>query len=259
MKLFTDSIALFFIVGIRYFVVSGAFYLYFYHWRKSQWIHRKIYPSFPRSEQMKKEIAWSMGTTFFFAVIGAVFYWAFENGYTQLYLEVAPYGWCYLPISLGLVLFLHDAYFYVIHRLMHHRWFFVKFHKIHHESRDPSPFASFSFHPLESFLEAIVVPALACLVPLHWTVYLIFLLIMTISGVVNHLGFEIFPRNANRHWLLKWLINPTHHELHHLRVHGNYGLYFTWWDKIFKTESPQYSSTFDEVTYRESPAWSQSH
>lgn len=247
MKLVIDTLSLFLIVGARYFAVSGAFYGYFYWWKKDSGKGSKISPEFPNAKQIKKEIGWSMGTTGFFAVIGAFFIWCYEHGHTRIYMDIGDYGWTWYFVSLLLLLFLHDTYFYWAHRLMHHRWFFRHFHKVHHESRVPTPFASFSFHPLESFLEAIIVPALALVIPVHWTAYLIFLLIMTISGVVNHLGYEIFPRGTNRHFIGKWLINPTHHELHHLRVNGNYGLYFTWWDHWFRTQMPEYDSLFTKL------------
>jgi hypothetical protein len=50
------------------------------------------------------------------------------------------------------------------------------------------------------------------------------------------------PQNFQRHLFGKWLIGATHHSLHHKQFKYNYGLYFTFWDKWKKTESPLYSA-----------------
>ena len=62
------------------------------------------------------------------------------------------------------------------------------------------------------------------------------LAIMTIMGVGNHMGWEMFPR-----WLVhgpagKWLITATHHQKHHEAYRGNYGLYFRFWDHLCGTD-----------------------
>jgi sterol desaturase/sphingolipid hydroxylase (fatty acid hydroxylase superfamily) len=35
--------------------------------------------------------------------------------------------------------------------------------------------------------------------------------------------------------------------MHHEKFNGNYGLYFTWWDKIFKTEFKDYNQTYENL------------
>lgn len=41
-----------------------------------------------------------------------------------------------------------------------------------------------------------------------------------------------------------------YHDLHHKDFDGNYGLYFTWWDRLCGTEHKRYRETFEEVTPR---------
>jgi hypothetical protein len=64
------------------------------------------------------------------------------------------------------------------------------------------------------------------LIPAHPLALGLFLLYM-IAQVVGHLGFEVFGRSFARHPLTRWHTTPTHHDLHHRRGHGNYGLYFS--------------------------------
>jgi sterol desaturase/sphingolipid hydroxylase (fatty acid hydroxylase superfamily) len=73
--------------------------------------------------------------------------------YTQLYSQISERGWLYYFALFPVLFFIHDTYFYWIHRLMHHPVLFRWFHLVHHRSTNPSPWAAYAFHPLEAFLE----------------------------------------------------------------------------------------------------------
>jgi sterol desaturase/sphingolipid hydroxylase (fatty acid hydroxylase superfamily) len=76
------------------------------------------------------------------------------------------------------------------------------------------------------------------LIPLQSATLLALLLTMSAWAVVNHLD-PVQQSGASRsEWLGRWLIGPTHHGLHHLRPGRNYGLYFTFWDRICGTVEP---------------------
>jgi len=68
-----------------------------------------------------------------------------------------------------------------------------------------------------------------------------------INNVVAHLGYEIYTRKWFRIPLLKHKTTSTHHNMHHELFMGNYGLYFTYWDRWMKTEIKDYEKRFDEV------------
>jgi sterol desaturase/sphingolipid hydroxylase (fatty acid hydroxylase superfamily) len=44
--------------------------------------------------------------------------------------------------------------------------------------------------------------------------------------------------------LFGWLTTVTHHDLHHAHAGTNFGLYFTFWDRIMGTEDPNYERAF---------------
>jgi sterol desaturase/sphingolipid hydroxylase (fatty acid hydroxylase superfamily) len=71
---------------------------------------------------------------------------------------------------------------------------------------------------------------------------------MTITAAINHLDIEIYPKTKWGNWLGKVMIGATHHSHHHKYYRYNFGLYFTFWDKIGKTESPKFQKEFDERT-----------
>jgi Delta7-sterol 5-desaturase len=84
--------------------------------------------------------------------------------------------------------------------------------------------------------------------PMHLYVLIIQLTLMTFSSVINHLNIEVYPKKFHKHILGRWLIGATHHSLHHKQFRYNYGLYFTFWDKWKRTESPLYEHLFEEKT-----------
>jgi sterol desaturase/sphingolipid hydroxylase (fatty acid hydroxylase superfamily) len=145
---------------------------------------------------------------------------------------------------------LHDAWFFFTHRLMHHPKLFKHVHSVHHRSTDPSPFAAFSFHPLEAIIEASVYVVFAFLFPVHLLALLGWQLLQMVLNVIGHLGYEIYPKGFNTHWLFRWKTPSTHHNMHHAKFNGNYGLYFTWWDKLFKTEFKDYNETYEKLQER---------
>ena len=91
-------------------------------------------------------------------------------------------------------------------------------HRVHHDSIVPSPWTAFSFHPIESLLQALVLPVVVLFLPLHYLALSLILLVMTVSAAINHLDIEIYPRGFEKHWLGRWLIGATHHSLHHSRI-----------------------------------------
>ena len=56
--------------------------------------------------------------------------------------------------SIGIAIVVHDTWFYWTHRLMHHRRLFKLFHRVHHESTNPTPWAAYCFAPLEAMAQA---------------------------------------------------------------------------------------------------------
>ena len=65
---------------------------------------------------------------------------------------------------------------------------------------------------------------------------LIVLLVMTVMGVTNHMGWEMFPRALVHSKVGEWLITASHHQRHHDLYRCNYGLYFRFWDKVCGTD-----------------------
>lgn len=232
----------------RYLFIAGLFYAVFYIWFPKRWEQRKINQKAYKDGQFKKEVKWSMITAGIFAVSGATTVLLWQKGLTKVYIEAGAFPFWWMLVSLSIALFLHETYYYWLHRWMHHPKIFRIVHKVHHDSNITSPWTAFSFHPLEGILQAIFLPVLIMILPMHLYIIIIHLTIMTFSSVINHLDIEVYPKGFHKHALGRWFIGATHHSLHHKQFKYNYGLYFTFWDRWKKTESPLYNQLFEEKT-----------
>jgi sterol desaturase/sphingolipid hydroxylase (fatty acid hydroxylase superfamily) len=237
--------------AVIYMAIVIPLFSIFWVFYKDKLKHRRIQETQRNTPTIiRSEIRNSALTVFIFAVIDVLLYWAQLNGFTQLYDDINAHSWAYLIFSIVLMILLHDAWFYWTHRLMHHPKLYKYVHKVHHQSVDPSPFAAFSFHPLEAVVEAGVYVLFSFLFPVHLSAMLVWQLIQMVMNVIGHLGYEIYPKGFNSHWLFRWKTPSTHHNMHHSKFNGNYGLYFTWWDRFFKTEFKDYNETFEKVQDR---------
>lgn len=236
------------VVTARYFLLSWFFYSFFYVWKKEKWevlkINKRNYPD----GQFKTEMWRSALSGILFGLAGALMLLLWQKGYIKVYEKISDYPVWHLPLSLLLALFAQETYYYWLHRWMHRPNIYRIVHQWHHESKIASPWTAFSFHPIEAFIQAIFLPLLLLVLPMHLYVFVFYLLIMSVSSVVNHLDIEVYPKWFVNNFLGKWIIGATHHSLHHKQFKHNYGLYFTFWDKLAGTESPVYEKMMDSKT-----------
>ncbi|MGZ8336260.1 MAG: sterol desaturase family protein [Allosphingosinicella sp.] len=224
-----SMLAMTFIVGGRYLAVSGAF----------AWLTRLRAPGLYRGldPQIRREIGWSLASAGIYGAPAGLLAWGWqEYGWTRVYTAVDQYPLWWLPASALVYLLLHDAWFYWTHRWMHRPRLFRVAHAVHHASRPPTAWAAMSFHPLEAITGAVVIPALVLLIPIHAGALLVVLMVMTLMGVTNHMGWELFPRRLVRGRAGAWLITASHHQRHHQQYGCNYGLYFRFWDHLCGTD-----------------------
>lgn len=242
------SLIIFTVVVGRYFLLSGLFYAIFYVWFPGKWKNRKIAQRDYEPGQFKEEIIRSIITAIIFGFSGALLLLLWQKGYIRLYEDIQAYPLWWMPLSLIIAMILQETYYYWLHRWMHIPAVFRIVHKWHHDSHIASPWTAFSFHPIEGLIQAIFLPLILLFLPMNVFVLVFMLVIMSVSSVINHLDIEIYPSWLTRSFFGKWLIGATHHSLHHKQYKYNYGLYFTWWDRLSKTESPVYDELLREKT-----------
>jgi Delta7-sterol 5-desaturase len=219
----------------RYLFYAALLYGVFYIWKRREWFYLKIQQKFPSDKDLRREIGYSILTSFIFGLMAWLFIGTPIVKYTQFYRDISAHGIGWLVLSVPLTLLVHDTYFYWMHRLMHHPKLYKKVHLVHHKSVNPSPWAAYAFHPSEAFIEAGIIPVLLFLMPLHPVSFLSFVTIMLWFNVYGHLGYELFPKKIYAHPLGRWLNTSIYHNQHHERFDGNYSLYFTFWDRFCGT------------------------
>lgn len=224
-----SAIAMTIIVGVRYLLASGGFAL------ATMWRHPGLYAG--QRGQIGREIRWSLASAVIYGVPAGIVAWGWQqHGWTRIYTDISALPLWYLPVSVLLYLMAHDTWFYWTHRWMHRPRPFRIAHAVHHASRPPTAWAAMAFHPWEALTGAIVIPALVFVIPIHVAALGTVLAIMTVMGVTNHMGWEMFPRSVVHGRAGQWLITASHHQRHHQHYGCNYGLYFRFWDRLCGTD-----------------------
>lgn len=217
------------IVALRYLATSGFFAML------TSLVRPGLYAGL--SPQIGREVRWSLLAALIYGVPAGIVAWGWDrHGWTMIYTDWAAWPLWYAPLSLLLYLLAHDTWFYWTHRYMHGPAGMRLGHAVHHASRPPTAWAAMSFSVAESLSGAIVIPLLVFLIPIHVSLLGLVLAIMTIMGITNHMGWEMFPKWLVNGPLGRWLITASHHQKHHDAYRGNYGLYFRFWDRLCGTD-----------------------
>ena len=238
----------------KYFLIAGPAFILFYILLRKRIKYKKIQSRFPQGNDYKREIFFSTLSIIIFSFPPLFMLYNDQiRPHTTFYTDIEEYGLLYAFLAFPLMLLIHDTYFYWMHRMMHHPKLFRLFHMVHHKSNNPSPWAAYAFHPLEAIMESLIFVLFLFTIPVHGLHLKLFFIFSLVYNVYGHLGFELYPKNFNRHWFGKWLNTSVAHNMHHQYFKGNYGLYFTIWDRMMGTLRMDYNENFQQVTSRPKP------
>lgn len=228
----------------RYLVAAGAVTVFL--WLGARWTERRrIQLRTPDFSELQHEVINSLITIVTFSLATMLTIALARAGIIHLSASSPPL-WL-AAIEFVAIVIAHDAYFYWMHRGLHLKSMFRRAHLTHHMSRTPTPWAAYSFAPIEAAGEAAFLPLFLLLVPFHTAVAVAFVLHQLIRNVIGHSGHELaWPGFTRSRWT-GWLTTTTHHDLHHSEGRHNFGLYFTWWDRWMGTEHPRYHEKFEAV------------
>ena len=231
---------------VRYFVVAGIL-----GWvLREKWLAYRIQESFPSLREVGYEIRWSMLNAALTGLSTILLYWLIREGGTKMYFAVAERGWLYFCASAALVFVGYDMWFYWYHRLLHTPWLFRHVHAVHHRAVNPTAFAAYALHPIETVVGNSYFVLLVLLVPIHPLAFGGAGLCISMFAFLVHSGYEFFPRGFTQCRLFWWLSTSTHHNMHHRHDKGNYGSLFNYWDYLMGTNHPAYHDTFEAIKAR---------
>jgi len=235
---------------VRYlFGAAGVALLY---WLLRRWTApRRIQQRAATLADRRRELRLSVQTIAIFGVVDLLAFALITYGVVKI-----AHGFDPVVFTLQLIalVILHDAYFYWMHRGLHLRAMFRRAHSAHHLSRTPTSWAAYAFAPIESVFEALYVPiallGLSLFGPVYPLAIFIFLGHQIARNAIGHSGHELAWSGFTRSPLTGWMTTTTHHDLHHSEGRHNFGLYFTWWDRMMGTEHPRYHEKFEAVAGR---------
>ena len=233
--------------GWQYTAITLAFWLALHVLLRRRLAHRLI-SGWPRPGDVRREIVYSASSLLLYSMGAAAILGLLAIDRVEIYAEPLKHGLAWLLLSLPVLIVWQDLSFYCTHRLMHTRWMFRHVHGVHHRSREPSPWAAYAMHPVEALVNGGVPLLALAVVPVQEQVLGLFVLHQVLRNVHGHAAIESLPRGFARHWFWGRFTSTTHHHLHHETAQGNYGLWFTWWDRVFGTERADYLKRFDKAT-----------
>ncbi|RSK36076.1 sterol desaturase family protein [Hymenobacter metallilatus] len=226
------------VITLAYFIFWKKFKVRFAAWRIQQRQRAD-------GRQIRSELRHALGTLLVGALFASVVLYLSSLGYTRIYTRFEEHP-VWSVAGFFVLLLLDDTWFYWMHRLLHRPWLYRWVHRVHHQSVDVNPFSSLSFHWLEPvLLSAWIVPA-ACIIPIYAPVLGLVQLWGLLDNVKAHLGYELYPAGFNRGWL-RFFTSSTHHNMHHRKVRGNYGVHLRIWDRLLGTEFEDYEAEFDRI------------
>jgi lathosterol oxidase len=234
-----------------YVIVAGVSFMFLYLVRPASVAHLKIQQQMPSRKEVLHEIGWSSLTLLVWAVMAVILIYFIDRGLTQMYSGIESLGVTYFVFSILFLVISHDAYFYWVHRLMHDSDFAYKYiHSIHHESKNPTPFAIFSFGPIEAVLMGLYVYLIVFLVPINIYALAALFVFDTTANLFGHMGYELIPKKVTKSRIGRMFNTSVIHDLHHSGQQYNYSLYFRFWDKFMKTANQDNEKVWEEFHAR---------
>ena len=230
----------------RYVIVAAVTSAIVWGLRRTRLGTRKIQAREATAADMRREMFQSLRSIGVYIVMALLLLWAF--GGAGIYQFEGSYGFGADMALLAATIVAHDTYFYWAHRTMHHPKLFKYFHRAHHRSVTPTAWAIYSFAIPEAVVMFAFIPLWLTIVSVPIWVMFMWANFQLIRNAMGHAGFELHPRWWLSSPLTRWINTTTHHDLHHSGgFNTNYGLYFTWWDRLMGTEHPRYAERFAEV------------
>jgi len=234
----------------RYVLLAGGMFFVLYIWQHTFFAKHKIQPKETTNDKVKWEITTGVKSIFIYAGVLVLVEILGEYGINQVYFQLDKLGIVWAIASFFLLFIFHETYFYWTHRLIHRPQLMHKIHKVHHVSNNITPFAAVAVHPVEALVEYSYLLVFSFIFPVSIYVLLAESLIAFFFNLLWHSGYEFFPKGWVTHPFFGWFNTSTHHNLHHQRPVGNYGLYTNFWDRMCNTNRKEYASYFNEVKGR---------
>ena len=187
-----------------------------------------------RPGQVRGEVLRSLASIAIFGAYGVLTLWLDAKGWVHLRWTLE---WRALALDLLVMVAWNELHFYACHRLLHTRWLYKKVHLVHHRSVRPTPWATYSFHPLEAALLGSVMVTALLFRDLTIFGAILYPLVSLAMNVLGHSNWTLLEGRA----IGRPFEASVRHSFHHRRVGGNYGFLVPWLDQALGSALPQRS------------------
>lgn len=223
---------------IGFSVLSGMFlFVVFYIFGRTRFQNLRLPHASTPSRWLKQAVLSQLNLLLLIIPVTAGILWGPNIKQNSLSPWIDTTGW---PYAIGIVLFVLlwvDAEFFWVHYFFHR--FGSSAHAVHHQFRNPSPFAGWAFHWIEGAAYAVAYFPVMVLLPLPPISALALTLITNFWNAYLHLGYEPLPKSVRSHWFGQWFHTARTHCGHHQDPRYVYALYFTFWDRWMGTDLPK--------------------
>jgi lathosterol oxidase len=210
--------------------VAGYYHLHYYVLRSDDpegWkcqAERKLPPRLQRQAVKLSTFNLAVGG----ALTGILIYAITEGLPVPIYLDVTEYGWTYTILSTVLLFVIEDAIAYYVHRGLHHRFFYKRFHRSHHRFVATTPYVTAAIHPAVFVVLQVASFLPLFLIPFHVASIAVVFIYILIFNVIDHSGVSLKSR-------IPWQASSNYHDDHHVHFHVNFGQHLMIWDKLHGT------------------------
>ncbi|WP_215225495.1 sterol desaturase family protein [Echinicola shivajiensis] len=144
------------------------------------------------------------------------------------WIVLLPNTWINILIGLVVLTLWNEIHFFVVHRIMHQRFFMKNIHFVHHKSITPTVYSVYSFHWFEAFLLSTVPITIAPFLPFSILAIFIYPFVSILLNYAGHCNYRFGSGKGDNWWLF-----GTHHNKHHSKGKKNYGFALNFLDKLF--------------------------
>lgn len=216
---------------VTYHVVAGYYHVRYYVRRRNEPATWKCQPERFLSPKMHRSamLAGTANLAMSGSITGILIYGVVSGTLeTPLYTDVSDYGWPY-TIGMTVVLFvMTDCINYWVHRLLHTKFLYRRFHRFHHRFVATSPYVATAMHPVEILTQQAASFVPLFLIPFHAASAAAVLLYILVFNIVDHSGVRLTS-------VLPWQPPSQYHDDHHAFFHVNFGQHLLIWDRMFGT------------------------
>ncbi len=213
------------------YIVAGAFALLFL----LEHIRPAAQSPIPPFRRIVKNLSfWPINIGLSLTVILPVSYFAAQNP-----LWSRPEWFSGLPALLVDVVLL-DLFIFWWHRATHEIPLLWRFHEVHHLDQHLDSTTAIRFHFGEIFFSVFARSGVVILLAVPFESVIIFEILLLVFSLFHHSNIALPHRLEAR--LSRLIITPKIHWVHHHALQrdtdSNYGTLFSFWDRIFGTQSP---------------------